>query len=146
LFLSAPYGEALFSFLNFSGMLLYVESRIFHPSMPWDILRGCQLIGSGALFAMAALIRSNGVLSGLIFVYDVVTLLPRLLSLSLGPSDFRRLLFTTIAGSLILLGFAGPQWLAYDEYCGAQVSSVDRRPWCSMYVPSIYSWVQSYYW
>ncbi|KAF2812688.1 mannosyltransferase [Mytilinidion resinicola] len=147
LFLSAPYGEALFSFLNFSGMLLYIESQRDQSQNSWGALRGCHIIASGALFSMAASIRGNGLLSGLIFVYDVVTHLPRLLSYSLSLNDFRKLLSTTVAGSLIIVGFFGPQWLAYDEYCGqTYMSSKYGRSWCLRYVPSIYSWVQSHYW
>ncbi|KAF2493155.1 mannosyltransferase [Lophium mytilinum] len=147
LFLSAPYGEALFSFLNFSGMLLYVQSQRQQSQNSWGFLRGCKIVASGALFSMAASIRGNGLLSGLIFVYDVVTHLPRVVNFSLSLDEFQRLLSTTVAGSLIIIGFFGPQWLAYEEYCGqTYMSSKFGRPWCLRYVPSIYSWVQSHYW
>ncbi|KAG9386627.1 GPI mannosyltransferase 2 [Pyrenophora tritici-repentis] len=71
LFLCAPYAEAMFSFLNFTGMLFYAQSRTMaetgKSSFGEDLLK----ISSGLFFAVATLMRSNGLLSGTIFLYDV---------------------------------------------------------------------------
>ncbi|OCK84956.1 glycosyltransferase family 76 protein [Lepidopterella palustris CBS 459.81] len=147
LFLSAPYSESLFSLLNFTGMLLYAKSRKAQQDQSsWRITQDYFLLSSGGFFALAASVRSNGLLSGLIFVYDVATLLPTLMTSHLNLNEFRRLAATTIAGALVAIGFIVPQWLAYNEYCGANISQNYVRPWCTGYLPSIYSWVQSYYW
>jgi GPI mannosyltransferase 2 len=147
LFLSAPYGESLFSLLNFSGMLLYVNHhRARQDRSSWDVLQDYYLVGSGCCFALAASIRSNGLLSGLIFVYDVATLIPPLLGFRLGLNELRRLVVTVAAGLPIALGFLGPQWLAYEEFCATATPNRHVRPWCTNLFPSIYSWVQGHYW
>ncbi|OCL02726.1 glycosyltransferase family 76 protein [Glonium stellatum] len=147
LFLSAPYGESLFSLFNFSGMLLYAKyQRAQQDRSSRHALKECYLVGSGCCFAMATSLRSNGLLSGLIFAYDVATLLPSLLGFRLDLIGFRRLLATVIAGLLTAIGFLGPQWLAYEEFCGVAMSNGHVRPWCTKLFPSIYSWVQVHYW
>ncbi|KAI0590890.1 GPI mannosyltransferase 2 [Pyrenophora tritici-repentis] len=87
LFLCAPYAEAMFSFLNFTGMLFYAQSRTMaetgKSSFGEDLLK----ISSGLFFAVATLMRSNGLLSGTIFLYDVARYLPRLMSLQLSVHD-----------------------------------------------------------
>ncbi|EDU45170.1 GPI mannosyltransferase 2 [Pyrenophora tritici-repentis] len=145
LFLCAPYAEAMFSFLNFTGMLFYAQSRTMaetgKSSFGEDLLK----ISSGLFFAVATLMRSNGLLSGTIFLYDVARYLPRLMSLQLSVHDVRRVTVTCVAGALIALGFIGPQYLAYVEFC-YRGSGAGIRPWCEKSVPSIYTWVQSHYW
>jgi phosphatidylinositol glycan class V len=145
LFLSAPYAEALFSLLNFAGMVTYTWSktaaRAASPSFRED---ACKL-SSGLLFALASSIRSNGLLSGLIFLYDVAGYLPRLVSAQPSFQDGRRIIVTCIAGSLVALGYVGPQYIAYNEFCGSK-NATSSRPWCERTLPSIYTWVQSHYW
>ncbi|KAF2178327.1 glycosyltransferase family 76 protein [Zopfia rhizophila CBS 207.26] len=146
LFLCAPYTEAPFSTLNFLGMLLYVRSKSSEISVvSWGIQQDGYMLGSGLLFAIATLIRSNGLLSGLILLYDVVCQLPSILTARWNFTQLRRIVVTSIAGILIAVGFISPQLLAYKEYCSMNSSS-EIRPWCSDTVPSIYSWVQSNYW
>ena len=145
LFMCAPYAEAMFSFLNFAGMLFYAQSRTMaetgKSSFEEDLLK----ISSGLFFAVATLMRSNGLLSGTIFLYDVARYVPRLMSLQLSVHDVRRVTVTCVAGVLIALGFTGPQYLAYVEFC-YRGSGAGTRPWCEKSVPSIYTWVQSHYW
>jgi phosphatidylinositol glycan class V len=145
LFLSAPYAEAIFSLLNLTGMLFYVQSKaqaqVRHPSALEDAYK----LGSGITFASATLMRSNGLLSGLVLLYDVTEYLPRVISMSLTMHDLRRIIVTCMAGGMITLGFVWPQYLAYMEFCALNSRSVGR-PWCNSKIPSIYSWVQSHYW
>lgn len=146
LFLSAPYAEALFSLLNFTGMLLYVQSRAqaraqAHCSVQEDIYK----LGSGIFFASATLTRSNGLLSGLIFLYDVVRYLLCIISMRLTIHDARRIFVTCVAGGTVALGYLWPQYLAYTEFCSGD-RSYDSPSWCKRTLPSIYSWVQSHYW
>lgn len=47
------------------------------------------------------------------------------------------------AGGLIIgMGIAAPQVIAWKDYC----TEGNNRPWCSNTIPSIYLWVQDYYW
>jgi phosphatidylinositol glycan class V len=147
LFLSSPYAEALFSAFNFAGMLHYVLARSTENSMQaWTITQDAYMLGSGVLFASATLIRGNGLLSGLIYLYDVASFVPRISTLQLTRHEIRRLFVTCVAGIMIAVGFAGPQYLAYQEYCMTNNSSTGVRSWCDKRVPSIYTWVQSHYW
>ncbi|KAF2130383.1 glycosyltransferase family 76 protein [Dothidotthia symphoricarpi CBS 119687] len=145
LFLSSPYAEGLFSLLNFTGMLCYAQSRatsqVGSPTLYEDFLK----LSSGLFFASATLMRSNGLLSGLILMYDVARYIPRIISMQVNLHDMRRVFVTCVSGMFVALGFIGPQYLAYLEFCSQGIGST-TRPWCARSVPSIYSWVQSYYW
>lgn len=144
LFMSAPYAEALFSLLNMTGMLCYVHSKRTAQCGYTTVQEDVYKLSSGALFASATLIRSNGLLSGLILLCDAIGYLSCIFSWRLDYSDVRRLLVTSLAGLFVACGFAGPQYVAYQQFCGA--SNLDRRLWCDRNIPSIYSWVQSHYW
>lgn len=145
LFMSAPYAESMFSLLNLAGMLLYAQSQTAAETGMSSIRADFHKLGSGACFAAATLMRSNGLLSGLILLYDVARYVPSVVSAQLGIHDVRRITVTCLAGSLIALAFLGPQYLAYTEFCD-RGSGTGTRPWCDKTFPSIYSWVQSHYW
>lgn len=145
LFYCAPYSEALFSLLNLTGMLLYALSKASATPEGLTLTADAYMLGSGVVFALATLIRSNGLLSGLIFLYDVTRYLPRIISGELSFWIIRKVAVTCIAGISIALGFLFPQYLAYKEFCGHKAVS-PPRPWCEKTLPSIYSFVQSHYW
>ncbi|KAH4006228.1 GPI mannosyltransferase 2 [Parastagonospora nodorum] len=145
LFLSSPYAEAPFSLLNITGMLLYTRSRIRAQTQQPSLREDAYKLGSGIFFGFATLMRGNGLLSGLILLYDVARYLPRVFSMRLTVHDMRRIVVTCVAGSVVALGFIWPQYLAYTEYCTGD-RSVGSPPWCKKTIPSIYSWVQSHYW
>lgn len=142
LFLSAPYGESFFALLNFAGMLSYA----FAAFCTSDIRADLSLILAGVSFGAAAAVRSNGLLSGVIFAADCVPVL-HLIWVDRWPqlTDLHRLAVLGIAGSLTAAGFALPQVMAYGEYCTGNAGD-DRREWCKRTLPSIYSWVQDHYW
>jgi phosphatidylinositol glycan class V len=146
LFLSAPYAESLFSLLNFFGMLLYVLARQAGETTTWTVRADAYMLSSGLIFAAATLIRSNGLLSGLIFLYDMTCLLPDILAFRLGWHEIRRAFVTCVSGSMIAAGYISPQLVAYQSFCVVGASNSNSRPWCSAVIPSIYSWVQNYYW
>jgi phosphatidylinositol glycan class V len=145
LFLSAPYTESMFSFLNLTGMLCYAESRSAARSSPISFQEVVYRFSSGLMFAAATTIRSNGLLSGLVLLYDVARYLPQLVSMRLTVHDVRRIIVTCVAGGFVALGFVWPQYLAYAEFCTVD-DGLESRPWCTRSLPSIYSWVQSHYW
>ena len=144
LFLSAPYTESLFSCLHFSGYYLY--SLVFREKVNGNWLkRDVFLILSGCIIGVAATIRSNGVLSGLLFAYDAVIESIQLLQHPASASQFHKLVITMFGGSLVAIGFLLPQSIAYVKYCSNDGNVIPRQ-WCSSLVPSIYSFVQSHYW
>ncbi|KAH7383226.1 GPI mannosyltransferase 2 [Pyrenochaeta sp. MPI-SDFR-AT-0127] len=145
LFYSAPYAEAFFSFLNLTGMLQYTQAKATARAMGSPLREDTYKLISGLVFGLAALVRSNGLLSGLIFLYDVASYLPRIVSAQMSTQDLRRVLVTCVAGSFVAVGFVGPQYLAYTEFCVRDVGPHSRE-WCKKSIPSIYSWVQSHYW
>jgi len=143
LFLSAPYGESTFAFTTFLAILCYVRAQEKHfkvteqshlPKQAWILL-------SGFGFALSTLFRSNGLLHGTIFLFDAITCL-RSCFKAPNASNLAHLTTTILAGSLIAIGFALPQAIAYFQFCTPKPS----RPWCSHFPPSIYSWVQKHYW
>lgn len=52
---------------------------------------------------------------------------------------------TLVAGSCIAMGYIWPQYLAYKEYCIANIDA-SNVPWCSKLPPSIYTSIQLRYW
>lgn len=141
-FLSAPYGESIFSFLNISGLYLYTSSLIAEHSGN-SALRDLQVISAAVLFAIATMVRSNGILSGFLFAYDASILAWATLTRDLSLHKIRRLAIIIFGGCTVALGMIVPQILAYRTYCMFQD---DLRPWCGSTPPSIYGWVQGYYW
>ncbi len=139
LFLSAPYAESLCALLSFSGCLLFTKS--LGPNSPdRDLL----VLASGVLFGAATTFRSNGLLSGILFLEEAVRNLYSL-GHSFSPTTVRRLFATGLGGVAVAVGFLFPQYIAYSEYCG-QLSSSAWRPWCGRMLPSIYAFVQAHYW
>ncbi|KAF2089459.1 glycosyltransferase family 76 protein [Saccharata proteae CBS 121410] len=145
LFLSAPYGESLFSLLNFLGMLLYVKACNFGhdiPAFKTSVAHFVYMNCAGLCFAFATLIRSNGLLSGLIFAFDALAAVPLLLNRSTIARGLQLGFGAACAGAILATGFVVPQFLAHAEYCGG----TEPRPWCTRIPPSIYTFVQEHYW
>ncbi|KAF2137013.1 glycosyltransferase family 76 protein [Aplosporella prunicola CBS 121167] len=140
LFLMAPYAESLFSLLSFVGMLCYCYTTTFDGTSA--VMYCLSMLASGASFGLAAVLRGNGLLNGIIFAYGLIS---HLASISRGEAlatAFRRIICTILAGCLVGVGFILPQWIAYQRYCLEE----SGRPWCSRIPPSIYTWVQEQYW
>lgn len=142
-FLSAPYGEAPFSFVNFLGFYIYVLA-LKHDREGALLRRDVEFVVAGCVFAVATTVRSNGILGGILFAYDALSgALEVVQTRNLKVSTLRRLVFVVIGGAVIPLGTVGPQYFAYSAYCQ---SSTSPRSWCFKTIPSIYTWVQSHYW
>lgn len=141
LFLSAPYAESLFSFLTFAGYWMYLRSSMEYDADRSSLFNVYTLL-AGASFGIATSVRSNGLLNGLIFLFDALSFVPTFLD-GLNFSMFVRLGCLGAAGLSTILGAFIPQLIAYNVYCDY---GTDVRPWCRNWVPSIYSWVQSHYW
>ena len=135
LFLSAPYTESPFSLLSFGGYYAYLlGSR--RRTVANDLL----VMVAGLLFGVSATFRSNGIINGSIFAFDFLARFP-----SLNVKDIRYRAALAMGAILTAGGFLLPQYLAYCQYCTFSDSTM-LRPWCKQMVPSIYNYVQRYYW
>ena len=145
IFLSAPYGESLFSFLQFLGFYCYADSMRKHAENR-SLGRDVSALASGISLGLATTVRSNGILSGAIFAYDVIVDAVAFVTQDRQLSRARKIAVELIGGCAIVFGAAFPQLLAYLEFCTDQSHPSDLRPWCKNSIPSIYTWVQSHYW
>ena len=139
LFLSAPYAEAPFALLSFSGYLLYAQSCATTRS---PLARDAQIILAGVLFGVATAFRSNGISHGVPFAWEFVQ---HLLALPRRPLPaIRRLIPLGIGGICVAAGSVVPQFIAYRRFCEPSASL--QRPWCQGRLGSIYAFVQVHYW
>lgn len=141
-FLTAPYMEAPFSFLNITGLYIYSSSHIDLNSGKRS-LSHVKLLLSGCFFAVATTVRSNGILSGIPLVFDALIHSYDIVSRRYFWAAGIRLSFVILCGCIVALGFAVPQYFAYTTFC---MDDNISRPWCQSLVPSIYGWVQAHYW
>lgn len=145
IFLSAPYAESAFSFLNFAGCLAYVKS-VVNQAESKHAMANAAVSLSGIVFGLATTLRGNGLLSGLTLIYDAVTCLSSIFHGVETKSNLSRLLTVCISGTLMASIAIVPQYVAYEVYCRSGGSLEVARPWCSYWIPSIYAWVQKEYW
>ncbi|KAK0124284.1 ER membrane glycoprotein subunit of the GPI transamidase complex-like protein [Cadophora gregata] len=141
LFLSSPYAESSCALLSFIGCLLFTNSIVHHG--PNSASHDALVLLSGICFGLATTFRSNGILNGLLLLEEAFRTLLALKN-GLQISVIRRLLATGLGGMCVGAGFLVPQFIAYREYCGG--TTPDMRPWCQRAIPSIYTFVQDYYW
>lgn len=127
-------------------MLCYLIATQSYASFAFQTQRvaGRWLLLSGICYGAAAMMRSNGLLSGIPSAWDALTTLTPVRKFWRERDPARRKKFATIivAGSFVAVGFILPQIVAYAEYC----THGNTRPWCAHLPPSIYNWVQSHYW
>lgn len=141
LFLSAPYAESPFALLSFSGYLLFALGCRAEQQ---PTRRDLYTVLAGVLFGLATAFRSNGILNGIPFAWEVVRHLPKL---SQRPIDsLRRLTALGVGGVCVAAGSIGPQTAAYLRFCSGTSGSAPPRPWCQGYLPSIYTFAQQHYW
>lgn len=114
IFLTAGYPESTFAMISFVGILLYLEGHF--------VMAGCA-------FGLASLLRSNGLLWGILFLYALFS----------EKRPAKTTLRIIIGGSIIGCSFLYPQYLAYKQFCPG-------RPWCDQALPLIYGFVQKEYW
>ena len=142
IFLSAPYAEAPFALLHFTGLYAYALSLKYQVQGNAG-RRDLLIVASGLMFGIATTMRSNGILTGMIYCYDIIAILSRMRRLSDLLANLRQILVIVLASIIMALIAAYPQYLAYQTSCRSIESS---RPWCLNMPPSIYAWVQSEYW
>ena len=145
MFLSAPYAESSFSFLSFAGYYFYAKAMLMHGEGR-ESQRDLYILLSGVVFGIATTFRGNGLLSGLLLVWDALSCGTKILRSINIASDIRHLLTVSMSGLLMACIAITPQYLAYGEYCVRRTAYSDKRPWCAYWPPSIYHWVQRHYW
>jgi phosphatidylinositol glycan class V len=145
LFLSAPYGESTYALLSFTGYLLFV--RGYGVDGQLTTLHDLSTMVAGMLLAAATTIRSNGILHGIVFLESAFRLAWSLKD-GLKWRVVRRLAAVVFGGLCIGMGFVLPQWIAYNEFCAPVLAMEDGQPrvWCQRTLPSVYTFVQDYYW
>jgi phosphatidylinositol glycan class V len=144
LFMSAPYGESPCSCLSFVGNLLFAYSLVESSSA--STFRSSLLkIAAGISIGLAVAFRSNAILGGLLFAVDAVE---GLLKFATGPSLSKLCLLgaTVVGGLCIAAGLIIPQAIAWKQFCHDAAPGVELRPWCTRTIPSIYAFVQEFYW
>lgn len=144
IFLSSLNAESLFAAVTFSGVWRYAWSVSPDATSGSMVFEPTGLLMSSVWFGVASLIRGNGLLNGVIFLWDLLGSLPRVPAL-LSRADYRGLwavcaigLSGLALGSIYALGQLDP----YLEYC----TNGHTRPWCDSWLPSIYTFVQRHYW
>lgn len=162
LFLSAPYAESTCALLTFLGYLLYASSCTSETAAARD----GYVVLAGVAFGFATSFRSNAILNGIPFAWEVLQVLSALAgrwtssTTSARPSRsdpqsttpttgdaVRRLLALGVGGVAVAAGTLVPQAVAYQRFClGPSDADLPRRPWCDKLVPSIYTFVQRHYW
>ena len=145
MFLSAPYAESSFSFLNFAGYYLYAKAMLKHGERRENQRDSLTLL-AGVVLGIATTFRGNGLFSGLLLIWDALACGVRILRFIDIATNVRYLLSISISGLLMACIATVPQYLAYNEYCRSGSANVDKRPWCLYLPPSIYTWVQKHYW
>ena len=143
-FLSAPYAESLFAFLQFAGFGLYF-SGLRDSWAQMLLLRDSKILLSGLMFGMATVVRSNGILSGLPLFADFALVVISMIRSGTSAKRVRILVVLGIAGCTIAVGAILPQYVAFTEYCQGTLQH-EHRPWCSAWPPSVYTFVQRQYW
>ena len=152
-FLSAPYAESLFAMLTFGGAFWYARARI-RFARGEELMGAIWIFGCGLVFGFTTLMRGNGLLSGLTLVYELAMCLQELSRLCQKPGGLKNSLAKALLARLIVIGLSGvamasiaswPQFVAYQDFCPGQEEGV-RRPWCSAFIPSIFTFVQAENW
>ncbi|EMR10094.1 hypothetical protein PNEG_01844 [Pneumocystis murina B123] len=126
IFLSAGYSESLFSFVTFLGFIFFEEGYNFLAALTWCI---------------ASTIRSNGILWSIFFLNSVFVYIYKFLKSPRFCLFFKIVKFG-IYSTIVCTGFFWIQYHAYIKFCRKK----KQRNWCFKRIPSIYSFVQSYYW
>lgn len=141
LFLSAPYAEGSCALFSFLGWWFYARSCLSDAeqdgtaAVPKQDNKGgkrgkarnrltlkgdINLLLAGLSFGLATLFRSNGILNGLPFAWEVFTLLTGL-AVSGGSTPplktLRRLIALGLGGIFVAMGSIVPQTVAWLRYC-----------------------------
>ncbi|KAJ4413580.1 ER membrane glycoprotein subunit of the GPI transamidase complex-like protein [Neurospora sp. IMI 360204] len=135
LFLSAPYAESSCALFSFLGWWFYARSclsdgkdvtgrrREKETGSGLTVKGDINLLLAGLSFGLATLFRSNGILNGLPFAWEVLGILSGLVTTSGGRGrvpllkTLRRLIALGLGGIFVAAGSIAPQTVAWLRYC-----------------------------
>lgn len=141
-FLTASYSEAPTAFLSFLALLLregsikrdnfnLVNSKI-------SIRNPILYFLSGSLIAISYNVRSNSILLGALYVYDLYTFLIR-------NDRISDATMAIVTGSQLFVSIVVSIVHPYQQFC-SKLSNSPGPEWCSYYIPSLFLYAQSHYW
>lgn len=141
IFLTAPYSESPCAFLSMGALLLREISidreNFSHLSSknslksPW-VYKVSYLL-AGTMVSMAYGVRSNGLLLGGLFLYDMF-------EFGIKNGDLSNAMFALASGFQLFLSIVAMNWYTYVIFCPS------RGEWCESWMPSLFSYAQSHYW
>lgn len=136
LFLSAPYAESSCALFSFLGWWFYARSCLSDQDVDTTVLKKVGGVGSGLTvkgdihlllaglsFGVATLFRTNGILNGLPFAWEVLTILSGFFISGQGRKKtlllkaLRRLIALGLGGIFVAMGSIVPQTVAWLRYC-----------------------------
>lgn len=122
IFSTTSYSEPIVQLLCYTGLYLwYSRTRDINSKLAYFL--------SGLLFSLAFTIRSNSLLYGVLYLYDV-----------LFQKNFRNRFLALVTGSTLALSLFYMTYLPYSIYCP------ERGEWCNSWSKSLVSYAQSKYW
>ncbi|CAK9438517.1 uncharacterized protein LODBEIA_P27410 [Lodderomyces beijingensis] len=136
IFLTANYSENLSNLLTITAIYCYYLSMDFQDIRTrsnQSIKSVALYIMSGVLIALNYTVRANGLLMGVIYVFDLYHFL-------ILDSNFSESLVTIFTGSLLAATLLAQNMYHYFLFCP------QRQGWCNHTVPSLFRFAQSHYW
>jgi phosphatidylinositol glycan class V len=124
IFSTTIYSETPVQFLTYFGLYIFHKSR-----RNSKIVHKLLYLSSGIIFSLAFGIRSNSLLYGIIYVYDLTQF-----------KNFKDIICTITTGSFLFISLIYSTYLSYIEYCPT------RGAWCDSMTKSLVSYAQSHYW
>lgn len=124
IFSTVGYSESISQLLCYSG--LYMRR------LALDGKKRRYYFLSGVMFAVAFGFRSNCLLYGILYLYDLAG--------SLKIHNYRHALSSIAAGSFLLMTLIYSIYIPYEEYCP------ERGEWCHSVTKSLASYAQGHYW
>eukprot|EP01130_Rhizamoeba_saxonica_P015601 TRINITY_DN7047_c0_g1_i5.p1 TRINITY_DN7047_c0_g1~~TRINITY_DN7047_c0_g1_i5.p1 ORF type:complete len:309 (-),score=24.56 TRINITY_DN7047_c0_g1_i5:675-1601(-) len=129
-FMSSLYTESIFAMFTFGALFYLYTSR--------EVI-------AVLFFMMATSTRSNGILAVGYIGWNVFLYIGKKYYSGISVKNVIHSVMKTMMGiiyvALIVSPYVGIQYYGYVLYC-----SDNPRPWCSKRIPSIYSFVQDFYW
>lgn len=124
IFSTVAYSETATQFLSYLALYFYFSSRT-----RVNIQKKISYFISGSLFSLAFGVRSNALLYGLIFLYDLTQF-----------TNLKDIIIVLLTGSQLFIALVFSNYIPYKIYCP------ERGEWCNSMTKSLVSYAQAHYW